>query len=300
MSTESAAPVDNSSPAQVIGVGASAAGEGLPAVLELLGSRYRVDFRDYKTGTLERRTERRIELKHLSGWQDYLDYLRANPDEVDVLYRDLLIGVTSFFRDAEEWKYLAREIVPALVEERRDAAALRVWSAGCATGEEAYSLAMVLLEHARATGSRLAPKVFATDLNDEALAFARRGLYPASIGEQVSAERLRRFFRRSREGFQVERQLRDTITFAVHNVLADPPFVDLDLVSCRNVLIYLEPPAQERVLELFHFALRPGRRLVLGTSETVGRGPTSSRWSRQARFYRSIGGRDPAPTIGRA
>jgi two-component system CheB/CheR fusion protein len=245
--------------------------EGLAAILQLLGRRYRVDFRDYKTGTLERRTQRRIELKRTSGWQGYLQLLKTDAAEVDELYRDLLIGVTSFFRDAEDWELLAREVLPSLVEGRRDAAELRVWSAGCATGEEAYSLAMVFLEHLEAAGSTLKLKVFASDASDAALAIARRGLYPATIAEHVATERLRRFFRQSGEGFEVERALRDAVTFAAHDLLSDPPFAHLDLVSCRNVLIYLEAAAQERSLELFHFSLRPQGILWLGAAETIGR-----------------------------
>ncbi|HEX5759148.1 MAG TPA: chemotaxis protein CheB [Thermoanaerobaculia bacterium] len=265
-------------------------GEGLPAILALLGKRYRVDFRDYKTGTLERRTERRIELKRLSGWPAYLECLRADPAEVEELYRDLLIGVTSFFRDAGEWELLAREIVPALLEKRDDATEVRVWSAGCATGEEAYGLAMVFLEQLEAAGSRRKLKVFASDASDAALAFARRGLYPAAIEEQVGADRLRRFFRRSGAGFEVERALRDAVTFAAHDLLSDPPFAHLDLVSCRNVLIYLEPAAQERLLELFHFSLRPQGALWLGGSETIGRRiDLFQEISGKHRVYRSIG-----------
>lgn len=268
----------------------AASGEGLPAILELLGKRYRVDFRDYKTGTLRRRTERRIELKRLSGWQGYLDYLRAHPEEVDELYRDVLIGVTSFFRDAEEWQLLERQILPALVETRGDATAVRVWSAGCATGEEAYGLAMVFLEQLETAATRLKLKVFASDASDAALAIARRGLYPVTIEEQVSAERLQRFFRRSGEGFEVERVLRDAVTFAAHDLLSDPPFARLDLVSCRNVLIYLEPAAQEGMLERFHFSLRPQGTLWLGASETIGRrADLFEEVSGKHRIYRSIG-----------
>jgi two-component system, chemotaxis family, CheB/CheR fusion protein len=244
---------------------------GLPAVLELLGERYRVDFRDYKKGTLRRRTERRIALKRLSGWPDYLDYLRAHPEEVEALYGDLLVGVTNFFRDPEEWELLARDVVPELVTQRGDATALRAWSAGCATGEEPYSLAIVFLEHLETAGSRVAVRIFASDASPDALATARRGQYPGSIAEHVSADRLERFFRPSAEGFAVASDLRDAVTFAAHDLLSDPPFPRLDLVSCRNVLIYLEPAAQERLLERFHFALRPGGTLWLGAAETIGR-----------------------------
>jgi two-component system, chemotaxis family, CheB/CheR fusion protein len=246
-------------------------GQGLPAILEMLGERYGVDFRDYKTGTLQRRTDRRIELKRFSAWNDYLDELRANPEEVEALYGDLLVGVTTFFRDPDEWELFARDVVPELVAERGDPAAVRAWSAGCATGEEAYSLAIVLLEHLETAGSRLPVRIFASDASPGALATARRGHYPGAIAAHVSAQRLERFFRPSGDGFAVASDLRAAMTFAAHDMLSDPPFPRLDLVTCRNVLIYLVPSAQERLLERFHFALRPGGTLWLGSAETIGR-----------------------------
>jgi two-component system, chemotaxis family, CheB/CheR fusion protein len=243
----------------------------LGTILELLGTRYGVDFRDYKRGTMERRTERRIGLHRLDGWGAYLEYLVSHPEEVEALYGDLLIGVTNFFRDPEEWEFVAREIVPTLLDGRADTPTLRAWSAGCATGEEAYGLAMVLLEHVEAMEGRLEVKVFASDASPGALEIGRRGRYPAGIAGHLSSERLERFFRPTADGFEVVRDLRRTVTFAAHDLLSDPPFPHLDLVSCRNVLIYLEPAAQERLLERFHFALRPGGTLWLGAAETIGR-----------------------------
>jgi two-component system CheB/CheR fusion protein len=254
--------------------GATVVRTGLEAILDLLGTRYRVDFRDYKRGTMERRTARRMGLLRLDGWQDYRDYLSAHPQEVEALYDDLLVGVTRFFRDPDEWELFAREIVPALVAERGDVTAVRAWSAGCATGEEAYGIAMVLLEHLEhreTAGRRVEVKVFASDASPGALEIARRGLYPAGVAEQVSTGRLERFFRPSAGGFEVASDLRSAVTFAAHDLLSDPPFPHLDLVTCRNVLIYLDLAAQERLLERFHFALRPGGTLWLGTAETVGR-----------------------------
>ncbi|HEX6199173.1 MAG TPA: CheR family methyltransferase, partial [Thermoanaerobaculia bacterium] len=226
---------------------------------------------------MERRTDRRIGLHRLAGWQSYLEFLESHPEEVEALYDDLLVGVTSFFRDPDEWEPFVREVVPALVRERGDATAVRVWSAGCATGEEAYGIAMVLLEHLEGlekqetAARRVEVKVFASDANPGALETARRGWYPAGISEHVSADRLERFFRPCAEGFEVAPALRGAVTFAAHDLLSDPPFPHLDLVACRNVLIYLEPAAQERLLERFHFALRPGGMLWLGSAETVGR-----------------------------
>lgn len=264
--------------------------EGLDAILALLGDRYRVDFRDYKKNTLERRTQRRMGLKQISGWHEYLAYLRAHPEEVEALYSDVLIGVTGFFRDPEEWRFLEQEVVPELLASHDADTPVRVWSAGCATGEEAYSLAMIFLEHIKRTGSRLKLQVFASDVSHEALAFARRGLYPSGIEKDVPPERLGRFFHRVGEHFQVVPELRDRVTFAAHNLLADPPFAGLDLASCRNVLIYLEPRAQERLLDLFHFSLRSRGVLWLGSAETVGgRSASFNEISGKHRIYRSVG-----------
>lgn len=264
--------------------------EGLDAILALLGDRYRVDFRDYKKNTLERRTQRRMGLKQIADWQDYLAYLRAHPEEVEALYSDVLIGVTRFFRDPEEWKFLEQQVVPELLASHDADTPVRIWSAGCATGEEAYSLAMVFLEHIERAGGRLKLQVFASDVSHEALAFARHGLYPAGIEKDVPPERLRRFFRRVGEHFQIDRDLRERVTFAAHNLLADPPFAGLDLVSCRNVLIYLEPHAQERLLDLFHFSLRPHGVLWLGSAETTGgRSASFNEITGKHRMYRSVG-----------
>lgn len=265
-------------------------GEGLDAILALLGHRYRVDFREYKKNTLERRTQRRMGLKQISDRQEYLAYLRGHPEEVEALYGDVLIGVTRFFRDPEEWKFLEREVVPQLLATHDADTPVRVWSAGCATGEEAYSLAMVFLEQIERTGGRLKLQVFASDVSHEALAFARHGLYPADIEQDVPPERLRRFFHRVGEHFQVNRDLRERVTFAAHNLLSDPPFAGLDLVNCRNVLIYLEPHAQERLLDLFHFSLRPHGVLWLGSAETLGaRSANFNEITGKHRMYRSTG-----------
>jgi two-component system CheB/CheR fusion protein len=267
-----------------------APGEGLDAILALLGERYRVDFCDYKKNTLERRTQRRMGLKQISDWQDYLAYLRAHPEEVEALYSDVLIGVTRFLRDPEEWEFLEQQVVPELLASHDADTPVRVWSAGCATGEEAYSLAMIFLEHIERTGGRFKLQVFASDVSHEALAFARRGLYPARIETEVSPERLRRFFHRVGEHFQMDRDLRERVTFAAHDLLSDPPFAGLDLVSCRNVLIYLEPHAQERLLDLFHFSLRPHGVLWLGSAETTGgRSASFTELTGKHRMFRSDG-----------
>jgi two-component system CheB/CheR fusion protein len=259
------------------------------AILELLGRTYGVNFRgSYKRGTLERRTERRMGQKRLGDWNAYLDVLRHDPGEVAVLYRELLVDVTQFFRDPEVWARLEVEVIPALFAEHGDdELPLKVWVPGCATGEEAYSHVIVLLEQRERLGRHTKVQIFATDVAEDALATARRGRYSSGIQEHVSPARLARFFRKEGERYEVTREVRDAVTFARHNLLADPPFSGLSLVSCRNVLIYLEAHSQHRVLQLFHFALEPGGVLLLGASETVGRhGDLFETISTTARVYR--------------
>ncbi len=243
----------------------------LDAILDLLSRSYKVNFRSsYKRGTLYRRTARRIGLRQLSNLPEYLEVLRNDPKEVAALYSDLLIGVTQFFRDPEVWEDLKTEILPKILAQQRADEPLKFWVSGCATGEEAYTLAIAVVEQLELAGRSAKVQIFATDIAENALAYARRGMYPFSIKESLSPLRLGRFFRQEGSGFQIVQEVRDMVTFAVHNLLSDPPFSRIDLATCRNVLIYLESHAQQRVLELFHFALRPGGLLLLGKSETIG------------------------------
>ncbi len=257
-------------------------------ILDLLSRSYNVNFRSsYKRGTLMRRTERRLGLKQLSDMRAYLDVLQDDPKELAALYGDLLIGVTQFFRDPEVWEEIKTEILPGILAQEGETP-LKFWVSGCATGEEAYTLAIIVLEHLAHHSLSANVQIFATDVAENALAFARRGLYPSSIRDSVSPERLSRFFRQEGENFEIGRDVRELVTFAVHNLLGDPPFSGIDLLTCRNVLIYLEGHAQKRVLELFHFALKPGGLLLLGGSETVGQhGNLFETISRKARIYRS-------------
>ncbi len=263
--------------------------ETLEGILTLLGQTYGVNFRTgYKPGTLARRTERRMALKRISDFGEYLEVLRKDPKEVAALYRDVLIDVTRFFRDPEVWEQLASEVVPNLLAQRDSGLPLKIWVAGCATGEEAYSLTMLFLEQMDRRDDRRKLQVFASDVAEDALAFARRGLYPQRIRDDVSPKRLERFFHAEGEGFEINREVRECVTFAVHNLLADPPFSRLDMVSCRNVLIYLEAQAQQRIFEVFNFALKPGGVLLLGASETVGRHTDLFEpVSQKARIYQS-------------
>ncbi len=264
----------------------------LNQILALLRSRSKHDFCCYKEGTLLRRTRRRMCLRHIEELPEYLRYLRAYPGEADALVKDLLISVTDFFRDARAWRTLAEQVIGPLVEAKEAGAPLRVWVPGCATGEEAYSVAMLLLEQLQRTGKNCPLQIFASDIDSNALAYARRGLYPNAIVADVSAERLRRFFTevKGNHHYQVSKPLRESIIFAEQNLIAQPPFSRLDLICCRNLLIYLRLGVQQKLITLFHFVLVDGGYLFLGNSETLGRHealfqPVSQKW----RIFRRIG-----------
>jgi two-component system CheB/CheR fusion protein len=264
----------------------------LPEVVDLLHAKAGHDFRLYKPGTLQRRIERRMAMAAIETdeMQRYLDVLRSDASELDLLAKDLLINVTSFFRDPKVFDFLAQKIVPDLVRDHSPEHPLRIWVAGCSTGEETYSLAMLFREEASAAKSRVKLQVFASDVDPDAVASAREGLYPETIEADVSPARLARFFAKEDRGYRVLPELRSAAIFTVQDVLADPPFSRLDLVSCRNLLIYLRPEAQKKVVSLFHFALREGGILLLGNSETVG--SNDGRFdviSKPERLYRHIG-----------
>ena len=240
----------------------------LREVLALLRHRTGRDFGDYKRATVVRRVGRRMQVNGIATMAGYLDCLRTRPGEAGALLQDLLISVTNFFRDTGYFEALDAHL-QQLFQGKSGSDTLRVWVAGCATGEEAYSIAMMLTEHARSLDAAPMLQIFATDLDDAAIRTARDGFYPAAIESDVSAERLRRFFVRERGGYRVRRELRESVLFAVHDLLKDSPFSRLDLVSCRNLLIYLNREAQHRVLDTFHFALQPGKTLFLGSAESV-------------------------------
>ncbi|MDT7856008.1 PAS domain S-box protein [Rubrivirga sp. S365] len=238
-------------------------------VLALLRAQTGHDFAHYKRSTVLRRLARRMHVVGADSPSAYLDALRRTPGEPARLLDDLLISVTNFFRDPEAFEVLEAAVVPSLFEGKGPDDEVRVWVAGCATGEEAYSVAILLAEFAGQLAAPPRVQVFATDLSERAVAVGRAGVYPESIEADVSPERLRRFFRRSTGGYRVTEALRETVLFAPHSLLKDPPFAHLDLVTCRNLLIYLQRSLQQRVLELFHYALDPGGALFLGSSETA-------------------------------
>ena len=244
--------------------------EVLQEILSLLHSHTGHSFAAYKISTILRRIERRLNLHQMTQADHYLRYAREHPEELDTLFQELLIGVTSFFRDPEAFTVLASTVLPALLANKRDGAPVRVWVAGCATGEEAYSLAMVLHECLEQLHKPCAVQIFATDLDAQAIDIARRGLYPEGIAADVTPERLQRYFTHEAAAYRISQELRDMVIFATHNLLTDPPFTHMDLLSCRNLLIYLDTNAQHHLLSLFHYALRAGGVLFLGTSETIG------------------------------
>lgn len=239
-------------------------------VLNLLRDRTGHDFTHYKANTLGRRIERRMAVTRIDRMEDYLALLRRDSLESDTLFRELLIGVTSFFRDAAAFETLATEVVPGLVAIRDSSHPVRVWVPGCSTGEEAYSIAMLLLEQADSTKRNVSIQVFATDIDTEAIERARAGIYPDSIGADVSPERLERFFVRDGGNYRVAKAVRDCLVFAKQDVTKDPPFSRVDLISCRNLLIYMDAVLQQKLMPLFHYALNADGYLFLGSSETVG------------------------------
>lgn len=245
----------------------------LNTILGLLRAQCRHDLSLYKTSTLLRRIERRVAVHNLASMSAYAELLANSPQECELLFAEMLIGVTRFFRDPEVWRDLAEQILPALLARPPQPEPLRAWIAGCSTGEEAYSLAMLFKEVQDATPGAGAHRlqIFATDLNAEAVEVGRRGRFPASIAADVNPARLARFFTPQAGGFAIRKEIRDMVLFAQHDVILDPPFTRLDLLSCRNVLIYFNAVLQHRLMPLFHYSLRPGGVLLLGGAETVGR-----------------------------
>jgi two-component system CheB/CheR fusion protein len=245
------------------------AADGYRTILNLLRNHSGVDFAHYKANTIQRRISRRMVLKHHEDLQSYAEALRGNAQELDALYSDVLISVTSFFRNPEAFEALQREVVPRLLEQPTELP-IRCWVLGCSTGQEAYSLAMAFIEGSESSRRSRPLRIFATDLNDALLERARHGLYPKSLAGDLSPERLRRFFTEEEGGYRVSKRLRDIVVFARHNLVADPPFSRMDLITCRNLLIYLEPGLQQRAIPTFHYALKPGHFLMLGASESIG------------------------------
>src|SRR6266849_1022863 len=247
--------------------------EELMRILAILRKSTGVDLSYYKRPNLLRRIQRRCLLQQVTALGDYIRYLQDHPAEVDALHRDILINVTSFFRDDVALEGLRTHVFPALLKDRPRDAPVRVWVPGCATGEEPYSLVIALLEFLEQASGNTHVQVFATAVSERAIQSARMGVYLENIAADVSPERLQRFFVKVERGYQVSKRIRDVIIFAKHNLVTDPPFSQLDLISCCNVLIYLRHEYQRRVMDIFHYALKPGGFLKLGRAETIGTFP---------------------------
>src|SRR6267154_523484 len=245
-------------------------GGQISRILHLLHQTTGVDFSQYKASTLHRRIARRMALQKIEHLADYTDYLRSHTAEIDALFKDILINVTSFFRDPDTFEQLKTRVFPRMASEHTSSDPVRMWVVGCSTGEEAYSLAIVLTEFMEQEGRAWPVQIFATDLNGSGIERARGGVYPKSIADRVSPDRLRRFFYELDGKYRVAKTIRDLCVFAKHNVLEDPPFSRMDLISCRNMLIYLEPVMQQHLLPTLHYALKPSGLLVLGGSESTG------------------------------
>ena len=262
---------------------------GISHILRQLRAITGHDFSLYKKSTIARRIERRMLQHTITDTDIYVRFLKENPAEVHQLFKELLINVTSFFRDPDAFAVLQHDILPPLCQSKPDDTVFRVWVPGCATGEEAYSIAILLRELMDEQHQSLKVQIYSTDLDDEAIAFARAGFYPPNIVQDVTPERLRRFFIKEETGYRVKKDIREMVVFAVQNVIKDPPFTRLDLLSCRNLMIYLEVELQNRLIPAFHYALNPGGVLILSPSESIGNHvELFSSLNRKWKIYRAI------------
>ncbi len=279
VSEPSAAPddatADSGAPAGhgVVQAAAEDAEQALREIMEILRVRTRHDFRHYKRATVLRRIERRLQVSGLPDLSSYRDHLREHVDETPLLLQDMLISVTNFFRDRSAMSSLERTVLPNLLQGRKSTDPVRVWVVGCATGEEAYSIGILLHEQVATMAAPPPIQIFATDIDDRAISIARSGVYPGAIANDVSPARLREFFVQEEDNYRVNKALRESVLFASHNILHDAPFSRIDLILCRNLLIYLDREAQTSIIEIFRYALKPGGHLFLGTSETADTSP---------------------------
>ncbi len=261
--------------------------QALPEILLKLRRRCGHDFSGYKPSTVCRRIERRMNIHQIGQPRQYLKYLDQHESEAETLFRELLIGVTSFFRDPWAFDVLVSEAITPLLKEKTDDSQFRVWVPACATGEEAYSIAILLRERMDELKIHLNVQIFATDLDADAIETARAGIFPSGIGNDVSADRLTQFFSKEDGSYRIRKDLRDWLVFAPQNVIHDPPFTKLDLLSCRNLLIYMQAALQKKLLALFHYSLRPGGCMFLGTSETISEfGDLFQTLSNKAKLFR--------------
>jgi two-component system CheB/CheR fusion protein len=270
----------------------------LQKIIILIRNQTGIDFSQYKQSTLIRMIERRMSLHQIKNISDYVRYLQENQPEIQILQKEFLIRVTSFFRDSAAFEVLKEKIVPQILNDKTHDQPVRVWVPACSTGEEAYSIAIVLKEYMDEVKSNLQVQIFATDVDRDAVETGRLGVYPANITVDVSSERLNRFFIKNPDTYSLKKEIREMVIFAPQNVIGDPPFLRLDLISCRNLLIYLIPESQKKLLLLFHYSLNPGGYLFLGSSETIGEftelySVVDKKW----KFYKRIGERAHLPLI---
>ncbi len=268
----------------------------LQKIFVLIRDRKGHDFSFYKENTINRRIERRLSIHQLSDLSDYVRYLSENPSEIDALFKEFLIGVTSFFRDQQAYEILIRKVLPDMIKNKIISVhdhdhSLRIWVAACSTGEEAYSIAMIIKEYLDDIKSDIKVQIFATDIDTYAIETARIGLYPESICTDVSQERLVRFFTKTEKSYRIKKEIREMVTFALQSLIKDPPFSMLDMISCRNLLIYLNPVLQKKVLNILHYSLKKDGILFLGNSETIGEfTDLFYEFDRKWRIYKSKGG----------
>lgn len=276
--------------------------DSLNRVLTIVRARSRNDFRLYKRNTLLRRTERRMSLHHFDKMSDYVDFLKNDPQEVDALLKDMLIGVTAFFREEWVWDEVRKKILPELLSQLHDDIPLRVWIPACSTGEEAYTIAILAHDAFEKANRLFNAQIFATDIDGEAVETARTGIYPESSIAPIPAEFVEKYFHREDHGYRIKNHIRESVVFAEQNLIGDAPFSNMDLISCRNLLIYLNPNTQKKITELFHFSLKPEKYLILGNSETIGhQNKLFTTISKDLRIYKSIGRQDEKfnlPVVG--
>lgn len=271
---------------------------GINRILMQLRTATGHDFSQYKKTTIGRRIERRMFMHDITSLEVYSRYLREHPSEIGRLFKELLINVTNFFRDPEAFDALKVEVLPQLFADKPEDYVFRVWVAGCATGEEAYSIAILLSEYMKETRLERKVLLFATDLDDDAITAARAGFYPPNIAQDVHPERLHHYFVKEDAGYRVKKTIREMVVFAVQNVIKDPPFTRLDFLSCRNLMIYLEPEVQSRLIPAFHYALKPGGVLFLSPSESIGNfTDLFAPINRKFKFYRASGTPAPAGAV---
>ncbi len=244
--------------------------DAITKILSIIRTRIGVDFTFYKPNTIIRRLERRLSINQISDIENYIQLLHKSNKEIGILYKELLIGVTQFFRDQEAFEKIFKDVIPKIADKKDAADKIRIWSMGCSTGEEAYSIAIMFKEYLETKNLNIDVKIFATDLDSESIEYAGVGYYPESIAADISPSRLKNYFKKKEGGYQITNEIRKMVVFAAHNILRDPPFSKIDLVICRNVLIYLKAEMQKKILSMFQFSLVTGGYLFLGSSESIG------------------------------